>query len=101
MIRKEKEVKDLINENGVGSPTINLKQKGRAPQQHNPNDKKKCKYKNKYWIRSKRTKHEAMVITNNSRRTISTLGLFQGHTRRCKLQRNSVKSSMRVKQPSL
>jgi hypothetical protein len=94
-------MRNPINENGVGSPTINPKRKGRAPQQHSPNDKKQCKYKDKFWIRSKRIEHEAMVFTNNSKRTKGKPGLFQGRTRRCKLQRNSVKSPMRIKQPSL
>jgi hypothetical protein len=89
------------NESGVGSPTINPKHKRRAPQQQSPNDKIQCKYKNNIWIRSKKTEQQAMVITNNSKRTISKPGLFQGCTRRCKMQRNSVKSPMRVKQPSL
>jgi hypothetical protein len=82
-------VRDPKNEHGVGSPTTN------------PKGKEQCKYKNKVWIRSKRTEQQAMVITNDSKRTISKPGLFQGCTRQCKLQRNSVKSPMRVKQPSL
>jgi hypothetical protein len=93
-------MKDPINENGVSSPTINPKRKGKAPQQNSPNDKKQCKYKDKYWIRSKRTEHEAMVFINNSKRTKGKPGLFQGRTRRCKLQKNSVKNPMRVKQLS-
>jgi hypothetical protein len=85
----------------VDSLTINPKHMGRTPQQHNPNDKKQCKYKDKYWIQSKRTEHEAMVFTNNSKRTKGKPGLFQGCTRRCKLQKNSMKSQMQVKQLSL
>jgi hypothetical protein len=69
-------VRDPINKNGVDSPTINPKQKGRAPQQHNPNDKKQCKYKDEHWIQSKRTEHEAMLITNDTKRTIGKPCLF-------------------------
>jgi hypothetical protein len=87
LIRME-EVRDPENKYGVGSPTINS------------NSNKWCKYKNKYWIQSKRTEQQAMVIASDSKRIISKLDLFQGRTRRCKMQRNSVKSPMRVKQPS-
>jgi hypothetical protein len=83
----EEKVGHPKNETGVGSPTIN------------PNDKMQYKCKNKFWIRSKGTEQQAMVITNNSKKIISKLGLFQGRTRRCKLQRNSVKNPMRLKQP--
>jgi hypothetical protein len=41
-------VRDPINENGVGSLIINPKQEGREPQQHSPNDKLRCKYKDIY-----------------------------------------------------
>jgi hypothetical protein len=47
-LKNEEEVRDSINENGVGSPTINPTQKGRTPQQHSLNDKKQCKYNDKY-----------------------------------------------------
>jgi hypothetical protein len=89
------------NENGVSSPTINPKHKGRAPQQQSPSDKIQCKYKNNIWIWSKRTKQQAMIITNNSKRAISKPGLFQDRTRQCKMQRTFVKSPIQVKQPSL
>jgi hypothetical protein len=69
-------VKHPINKKGVGSPIINPEQEGRTPQQQIPKDKMQCKYKNKFWIQSKRTEQQAMVITNNSKRTISKLGLF-------------------------
>jgi hypothetical protein len=45
----------------------------------------------------KKLNMRAMVITNNSKRTISKPGLFQGRTRRYKLQKNSVKSPIQVK----
>jgi hypothetical protein len=67
-------MRDPINKYGVDSPTINPKQKGRRPNNIAQMIKKKqCKYKNKYWIRSKRTEHEAMALTNSSKRTISKL----------------------------
>jgi hypothetical protein len=78
-------MRDHKNENEVGSSTINPKQKERVPQQQSPNDKIQCKYKNKLWIQSKKTKQQVMVITNNSKRIISKPGLFQGRTKRCKL----------------
>jgi hypothetical protein len=51
----EEEVRHPKNKTGVGSPTINL------------NDKMQYKCKNKFWIWSKGTKQQAMIITNNLR----------------------------------
>jgi hypothetical protein len=85
----EEEVRHPKNETGVGSPTIN------------PNDKMQYKCKNKFWIRSKGIEQQAMIITNNLRIIISKPDLFQGSTRQCKLQINSVKSQLWVKQPPL
>jgi hypothetical protein len=82
LIRKEEEVRHPKNKTGVSFPTIN------------PNDKMQYNCKNIIWIRSKGTEQQAMVITNNSKRTTSKPGLVQGRTRQCKMQRNSVKSPM-------
>jgi hypothetical protein len=43
-------MRDPKNEHEMGFPTINPKQKRKTPQQQNSNDKKQCKYKNKFWI---------------------------------------------------